>query len=140
MAASSKNGQHLAGINIPQIQMNLETRRIDILSARERKLGEAKHRPTGIYDLADHAAENLRVGLTLADTARLSKELQDINEALDRIRHDTFGICNDCGEPIAAIRINSNNCAISCITCEEKKENAAKAGSRGSSRIAYLSL
>jgi len=42
-------------------------------------------------------------------------------EALDRIEHGTYGICRDCGEPIAPARLNAIPWTRVCITCKEKQ-------------------
>ncbi len=44
-----------------------------------------------------------------------------VEEALERIEKGTYGICRDCGEPIADARLNAIPWARVCITCKEKQ-------------------
>ena len=48
--------------------------------------------------------------------------LQAIDEALMRIEKGSFGICKDCGEPIAEARLNAIPWTRVCITCKEKQK------------------
>ena len=44
------------------------------------------------------------------------------DEALMRIEKGSFGICKDCGEPIAEARLNAIPWTRVCITCKEKQK------------------
>ena len=50
-----------------------------------------------------------------------AKILQAIEEALERIQRGTYGICRDCGEPIAEARLNAIPWTRVCITCKAKQ-------------------
>ena len=52
-------------------------------------------------DLADQASGNNEVHIQLKLKQTDAKILQAIEEALTRIDKGTYGICRDCGEPIA---------------------------------------
>jgi len=43
----------------------------------------------------------------LARREKLSVELQEIDQALHRIKQDTFGICEETGAPIEEKRLNA---------------------------------
>lgn len=45
-----------------------------------------------------------------------------IDEALDKIKDGTYGICEDCGEKIRAERLKVMPFAIYCRDCQEKRE------------------
>lgn len=54
----------------------------------------------------------------------LEKSLDDINNALDRIKKGTYGTCKYCGQPIATKRLLARPTASSCISCKtELQEN-----------------
>ena len=54
----------------------------------------------------------------------LEKSLEDINNALDRIKKGTYGTCKYCGQPIATKRLLARPTANSCISCKtELQEN-----------------
>jgi RNA polymerase-binding transcription factor len=72
-------------------------------------------------DLADQASGNNEVHIQLKLKQTDAKILQAIEEALYRIEKGTYGICRDCGEPIAPARLNAIPWTRVCITCKEKK-------------------
>src|SRR5918994_5442281 len=57
-------------------------------------------------DMADQAAGNNEVHIQLKLKQTDAKILQAIDEALRRIEQGTYGVCRDCGEPIAEARLN----------------------------------
>ena len=72
-------------------------------------------------DLADQASGNNEVHIQLKIKQTDAKILQAIEEALWRIDQGTYGICRDCGEPIAAARLNAIPWTRVCITCKEQQ-------------------
>ncbi|HWP99105.1 MAG TPA: TraR/DksA family transcriptional regulator [Vicinamibacterales bacterium] len=72
-------------------------------------------------DLADQASGNNEVHIRLKRRQTDAKILQAIEEALQRIENGTYGICRDCGEPIAPARLNAIPWTRVCITCKEKQ-------------------
>jgi DnaK suppressor protein len=73
-------------------------------------------------DMADQASGNNEVHIHLRLKQTDAKLLQAIDEALMRIEKGTFGICKDCGEPIAEARLNAIPWTRVCITCKEKQK------------------
>ena len=73
-------------------------------------------------DLADQASGNNEVHIQLKLKQTDAKILQAIEEALYRMEKGTFGICRDCGEPIAPARLNAIPWTRVCITCKEKQK------------------
>jgi DnaK suppressor protein len=74
-------------------------------------------------DLADQASGNNEVHIQLKLKQTDAKILQAIEEALWRIEKGTYGICRDCGEPIAEARLNAIPWTRVCITCKEKQNS-----------------
>ena len=72
-------------------------------------------------DLTDQASGNNEVHIQLKLKQTDAKILQAIEEALLRIEKGTYGICRDCGEPIAPARLNAIPWTRVCITCKEKQ-------------------
>jgi DnaK suppressor protein len=73
-------------------------------------------------DLADQATGNNEVHIHLKLKQTDAKILQAIEEALQRIEHGTFGVCRDCGEPIAVARLKAIPWTRVCIACKEKQK------------------
>ena len=72
-------------------------------------------------DMADQASGNNEVHIQLRLKQTDAKILQAIEEVLSRIDKGTYGICRDCGEPIAEARLNAIPWTRVCITCKEKQ-------------------
>lgn len=72
-------------------------------------------------DLADQASGNNEVHIQLKLKQTDAKILQAIDEALVRIDKGTYGICRDCGEPIAQARLEAIPWTRVCKTCKEKQ-------------------
>lgn len=74
-------------------------------------------------DMADQASGNNEVHIALKLKQTDAKILQAIEEALKRIDKGTYGVCRDCGEPIAPARLNAIPWTRVCITCKEKQKS-----------------
>ena len=74
-------------------------------------------------DLADQASGNNEVHIQLKLKQTDAKILQAIEEALYRMEKGTYGVCRDCGEPIAPARLNAIPWTRVCITCKEKQSS-----------------
>jgi DnaK suppressor protein len=72
-------------------------------------------------DMADQASGNNEVHIQLKLKQTDAKILQAIEEALTRLDKGTYGICRDCGEPIAPARLNAIPWTRVCIKCKEKQ-------------------
>jgi RNA polymerase-binding protein DksA len=72
-------------------------------------------------DLADQASGNNEVHIQLKLKQTDAKILQAIEEALQRIDKGTYGVCRDCGEPIASARLDAIPWTRVCKTCKEKQ-------------------
>jgi DnaK suppressor protein len=73
-------------------------------------------------DMADQASGNNEVHIQLRLKQTDAKILQAIEEALMRIERGSYGLCRDCGEPIAEARLNAIPWTRVCITCKEKQK------------------
>jgi DnaK suppressor protein len=74
-------------------------------------------------DLADQASGNNEVHIQLKLKQTDAKILQAIEEALARMEKGTYGICRDCGDPIAPARLEAIPWTRVCITCKQKQNS-----------------
>ena len=111
--------------------MNLETYRTALLQKRGELLGDSAAKPlqwtmennSGRQgDMADQATGNNEVHIQLKLKQTDAKILQAIEDALQRIEQGTYGVCRDCGEPIAEVRLNAIPWTRACVTCKEKQK------------------
>lgn len=74
-------------------------------------------------DMADQASGNNEVHIQLKLKQTDAKILQAIEDALARIDNGTYGICRDCGQPIAPARLDAIPWTRVCIKCKEKQQS-----------------
>ncbi|MBI5233531.1 MAG: TraR/DksA family transcriptional regulator [Deltaproteobacteria bacterium] len=72
-----------------------------------------------IYDIASVERER-ELSLLLGDRGRL--KLAEIEDALNRIKDDTYGICEECNEPIAEQRLRALPFTHVCVDCKSRNE------------------
>src|SRR5688572_16140126 len=109
--------------------MDAQIYKIALVKKRDEILGAGGIKPlqasmennTRQGDMADQATGNNEVHIALKLKQTDAKILQAIEEALARIDKGTYGICRDCGEPIAEARLNAIPWTRVCITCKEKQ-------------------
>jgi DnaK suppressor protein len=101
----------------------LQTRREELMRAiaRTQQEGrEADDDPT--VDLADKAANSYTKEFLFGQTHNDRAILQLVEDALDRIKDNTFGECISCHEELQQKRLEAVPWTRYCITCQEKKE------------------
>jgi DnaK suppressor protein len=72
-------------------------------------------------DMADQASGNNEVHIQLKLKQTDAKILQAIEEALLRMEKGIYGICRDCGDPIAPARLQAIPWTRVCISCKQKQ-------------------
>ena len=72
-----------------------------------------------IYDIASSERER-ELALTLGDRDR--QKLSEIEDALDRLNDDTYGECEECGEPIEQGRLKALPFTKVCVECQSRLE------------------
>lgn len=109
-------------MDVARFREALLSKRAEILGAGGMKpLQTSMENNTRQGDLADQASGNNEVHIQLKLKQTDAKILQAIEEALQRIEKGTYGICRDCGEPIAEARLNAIPWTRVCISCKEKQ-------------------
>jgi RNA polymerase-binding transcription factor len=103
-----------------------------LLKEREQIVGKVKQivessqemGQDGTQDIGDEAANiyNKQVLLSLNENER--QRLQEVDESLDRIENETYGICEECGGPISIKRLEVRPVAKYCVPCLTKLEKA----------------
>jgi len=79
-------------------------------------------RSLDLNDEGDYAAASAETAVDSAILEQQRKELAEIDLALDKIKNETYGICEMCEEPIGRARLEVKNFARFCITCREINE------------------
>ncbi len=104
-------------------------RRLLQIQAELRLLREAGEAATRVVELDQTSVGRLSrmdalqgQAMSQEQARRRQQELQRIAAALRRLEQGEYGDCRDCGEPIAARRLEMDPAAILCIRCATARE------------------
>ena len=76
-------------------------------------------------DLIDHANADAEANLHIRLHRSDSHLLRAIEDALARITHERFGVCETCGSPISKARLEAVPWTRLCRDCKEREQSAA---------------
>ncbi|HEY3227326.1 MAG TPA: TraR/DksA C4-type zinc finger protein [Planctomycetota bacterium] len=72
--------------------------------------------------MADQGTDNFEQDITLGLMESEGEELQQIQDALERIAEGTFGVCENCKKPIPKPRLKAIPYTRLCLACKRKEE------------------
>jgi RNA polymerase-binding transcription factor DksA len=120
---------------------DLETYRETLLALRRRLSGDVNHlagealHTTGgeasgslsnaPLHMADLGTDNFEQEFTLSLLQNQEQALEEITEALERVRLGTFGRCEECGEAIPKARLQAIPYARHCVECARKLQQSS---------------
>ena len=105
----------------------------DLLAERERALcavlasrDAALHADAGergeVTDFKDAATDESMTTVDAAQAEHAALELEQVLAARQRLRDHKYGLCLDCGEPIALERLRAMPAAAYCASCQSARE------------------
>ena len=77
-------------------------------------------------DEIDLATDEISRELDAKISMRQAKQVKEIEDALERIKHGDYGICEDCGETIPEQRLRLFPAAKLCVRCQEDADRFEK--------------
>lgn len=75
------------------------------------------------YDSGDWAGKSHEEWLFLQKNSVDMELLREIEDALDRLRDGSYGVCADCGIAISQKRLDAIPWAVYCVTCQERHQS-----------------
>ena len=107
----------------------LEYFRQKLLDWREELLEESQHTidqmreaVRDVSDDAERASRETEISFELRTRDRYRKLLTKIGEALKRIDDESYGFCDETGEPIGIERLEARPIATLCLEAQERRE------------------
>jgi DnaK suppressor protein len=77
-------------------------------------------------DIADQASSYTEKNIEMRAINRQIKLIAKIDQAVKKIQNDTYGYCEETGEPIGLKRLIARPIATLCIAAQEKHEKEEK--------------
>ena len=74
--------------------------------------------------MADDATEAFEQAKGVALRQHMEDKLLQVSDALERVKRGTYGVCQSCGQPIGAERLEVLPHASLCVDCQQKRESA----------------
>ena len=75
--------------------------------------------------MADLGTDNFEQEFTLNLLQNQEQALTEIDEALERIKQGSFGLCEECQEPIPKARLQALPYARHCVACARKLQQSS---------------
>lgn len=101
----------------------LQSMRKELLrESLKKRLDEVEDESEAAKDPVDIASDERGKDLSLILSDRDQEKLEAVDEALDRIRHNVYGICTECGKDIPDGRLKIMPTASLCVECKEEIE------------------
>jgi DnaK suppressor protein len=126
-----------------EIQRFLRSRQLALASLIRRGLGERQERQEHAgedTDQVDSATRTLDEEVRAALVDRASRELGQVNAALDLLRDHRYGFCRDCGDFIGLARLRSLPFTQRCRPCQERMEGLERRMRTVESRRSLLAV
>src|SRR4051794_25612871 len=98
------------------LEQRLEALRVEAQGESELPVSEVESSPL------DRATVRLLNDLTLEAAGQRAAEAQLLRQALARIEDGSYGECEECGQPIGALRLLARPEARLCIACQTRAE------------------
>lgn len=106
--------------------MLLKKREDLVLEISRRSKASTESAVQDIGDILDSVSEERTRELDLILTDREKRKLAQIDDAIDRIEENTYGLCEECGIKIPKARLKVLPFATFCVECQEKNEREEK--------------
>ena len=112
---------------LKHFESNLEEMKEDLLSEADKTISDMTGRNDNYPDPTDRASAESDRNFELRIRDRERKLLTKVNSALDRIKDETYGDSDGCGDDIGIARLEARPVTTLCIKCKTKQEDFEKA-------------
>ena len=120
-------------VNLDKIRRQLENERKRLMKELEQSATEAS-RPRQSSEASPFGKREEEASVTFEMEKRavldghLQKQLQEVEQALEKINDGTYGLCAECGKQINPARLEALPQATLCLDCKAKKTKNNKHG------------
>jgi DnaK suppressor protein len=116
---------------LTELRRALLTRRQQLLRSVRQEWRDLHHQPLeasgeALGEPGDRRTLNVEAEVAYELMGSRSHVLAQIDRSLEKIDRGTYGLCEDCGEPIALRRLRALPFAVRCVACQERVERTAE--------------
>jgi DnaK suppressor protein len=128
MAAARPREKDLTPAQVKELSAMLIEKRDELVGAlKNRRTGSAQgEQRAGTGDEADQASEDAEVALETRLMDRDAKLLREVERALEKVKNQTYGLCEGTDEPIGYARLKLRPWTRYSVTYKEELEREAK--------------
>lgn len=125
LATKRANRTATAGGKYSAIRRELQKQRQAILEEAGEGITK-REGPEAFPDVSDQASAEVDQNFSMRIKEREQKLLKKIDEALDRLKKNVYGICERCEEEIPYQRLKARPVTTLCIACKTLQEQEEK--------------
>ncbi|MBI1947346.1 MAG: TraR/DksA family transcriptional regulator [Deltaproteobacteria bacterium] len=132
MAARTRE-KDLTAAQVKELTHALSTKRDELLDALKSRRSDSAKQETqrGTGDEADQASEDAETALETRLMDRDAKLLREVERALDKVKNNTYGLCEGTEEPIGYARLKLRPWTRYSVTYKEELEREQKRQGEG---------
>ena len=117
------------GFNILRSRLEVERKRLieeleQLKASASSKDERREGSPFGKRE--EEATETLELEKRLVMEKRVNEQLADVEHALHKFEEGTYGLCDNCGQPIDPARLEALPQASLCMTCKAQQAKNGK--------------
>ena len=122
----TENEKYMNSKQLDYFRQKLVTWRDELLKESQETINNLKEENWREPDLSDRASLETEAGVELRTRNRYLKLIGKIDAALRRIDDNTYGFCEETGEPIGIKRLEARPIATMTIEAQERHERMEK--------------
>ena len=122
----TENEKYMNSKQLDYFRQKLVTWRDELLTESQETINNLKEENWREPDLSDRASLETEAGVELRTRNRYLKLIGKIDAALRRIDDNTYGFCEETGEPIGIKRLEARPIATMTIEAQERHERMEK--------------
>ncbi|MCC7072152.1 MAG: TraR/DksA family transcriptional regulator [Deltaproteobacteria bacterium] len=132
MAARTRE-KDLTAAQVKELTQALATKREELMDALKSRRSDSAKQETqrGTGDEADQASEDAETALETRLMDRDAKLLREVERALDKVKNNTYGLCEGTEEPIGYARLKLRPWTRYSVTYKEELEREQKRQGEG---------
>lgn len=122
----SASEEYMNAYQLEYFRLKLESWKHDLLKESTETIHHLQEETTNEPDMNDRASAETDRALELRTRDRERKLINKIDEAIQRINDESYGYCEETGEPIGLARLEARPIATLSIEAQERHERDEK--------------